>query len=57
MYRSIELVAGHRHADLLAEVARQRLVEESRQGSGRTQPAARDRAWRFVLPGRPLATR
>ena len=51
MYRSNELVAGQRHADLLAEAARQRLVEGTRQGSGGTEPAARDRSWRLSFAG------
>lgn len=57
MYRSNELVAGHRHADLLAEAARQRLVEGIRQGAGGTEPAARDRSWRLLLAGRLIPAR
>jgi hypothetical protein len=57
MNRSIELVAGQRHADLLAEAARQRLVGGTRQGSGGTEPATRDRSWRLLLPWRALPAR
>ena len=57
MYRSIELVAGQRHAALLAEAARQRLVEGERQGSGGTEPGAPGRSWRLLLPWRPLTAR
>jgi hypothetical protein len=57
MYRSTALVAGQRHADLLAEAARQRLAGEMRQGSAETEPAERDRSWRLLLAGRLLAAR
>ena len=57
MYRSIELVAGERHAVLLAEAASQRLVEEKRQRTGGPKPAARARSWRLLLAGRLLPAR
>lgn len=57
MYRSNELVAGQRHAALLAEAAKQRLVDGTWQGAGRTEPSARDRSWRLSIPGRLLPAR
>lgn len=56
MYRSNELVAGQRHAALLAEAAKQRLVEGKWHGAGEIEPTARNRSWR-LFPGRLLPAR
>jgi hypothetical protein len=54
------LVAGNRHADLLAEAASRRLAEGNRQVGVTVQPiepAARDRSRRLSLPWRPAVVR
>ena len=57
MYRSLELVAGQRHAHLLAEAAQQRLATEKRLVAGEAEPAGRDRPRRLLLPWGPLPAR
>lgn len=56
MNRSLELVAGQRHAELLAESARQRLSEGKGQVAGVTASVGHQRPRRLVLWS-PLAVR
>jgi hypothetical protein len=57
MDRSHELVAGQRHAHLLAEAAQQRFAAEKRPVAGETEPAGRRRARRLLLRWGPIPAR
>jgi hypothetical protein len=57
MNRSLELVAGQRHANLLVEAAQQRLAAEKRLVVAGTEPTGRDRSRRLLLRRGPLPAR